>query len=127
MKKLFFLFCFLVVFNLVSAQIIFEPNIVEAQLPLTNSFQEFHVDIKNENNEAVSFYWVIVPDSNVPVEWTFFVCDNYLCYAPGILKCPNANPVNMEPNTEFPLKITLNANNVPAQIGFRIELYEFQN
>lgn len=58
-----------------------------------NEMDEIQVDIMvtNTGSEDSEFYWQITVD-DAPAEWQVVVCDNNLCYAPGILACPCASP-----------------------------------
>lgn len=56
---------------------------------------ELHTTIKNTTNQKVSLKWTRVV-KNSPVEWETAVCDNNVCYTPGISSNVDASiPLNM--------------------------------
>lgn len=74
-----------------SAQLVFSP---EDPIGVGHDeMEEVQVDISvtNMGTEEVTFFWQIdVLDG--PDDWQVVVCDNNLCYAPGVLACPCASP-----------------------------------
>ncbi len=83
---------FILMFGLgLQAQLVFSPD-----EPIgfgTSDMNEVQVDITvtNTGNTEETFYWQVDMLEGADV-WKIVVCDNNLCYSPGIVSCPCSDP-----------------------------------
>ncbi len=90
MRNLLTLCIFLLAFG-ANAQLVWSPD--EPIGVGTSDMTEITVDIQvtNTGTTEETFFWQ-VEQKDGPAPWQIVVCDNNLCYSPGILACPCNDP-----------------------------------
>ncbi len=90
MRNLLSLFILMLAFGL-QAQLVYSPD--EPIGVGTSDMNEVQVDIEvtNTGNVEETFFWQVdMLEGNDA--WQIVVCDNNLCYSPGIVSCPCSDP-----------------------------------
>jgi hypothetical protein len=121
--KYTYLFILLFSYLTITAQFRVEPDIIDIQIPPTEMIHTYTVYAVNESNRTENVYWMLDLDSTWIADWRLIVCDNNLCYTPGIIKCPDANPNVVAPGDSVMVKIDFLSSGVRGLSAITLRLF----
>ncbi len=131
MKQLLLLFLIVTSFGLTGQNVIgFSPDSIYQDLTIDDRLVDAKFDLTNTTDISRNLIWVF-DRGDSPEEWTYQICDKWLCYQPGTESMPaGADPSDIESQGSIAdaFKVTLfNTGGVKgsAQTVFRV--YDFSD
>ena len=118
-------FTFILLFSYLisTAQFSVSPDIIDIKIPPTEMVHTYTIYAVNEGDRTENVFWILDLESDWISDWRLIVCDNNLCYTPGIIKCPDQNPNVVEPGDSVMVKIDLLANGIRGLSSMRLRLF----
>ncbi|HYV92492.1 MAG TPA: T9SS type A sorting domain-containing protein [Chitinophagales bacterium] len=122
MRKIFLLLAIVLMnFIMVKAQVLtIDPASQQVTID-ASGYVEATSNVTNISSITRNFKWVLFVDDQ-PAGWTFSVCDNNTCYAPGATK--PAMAVALTPNQSSLLRLNLWANGITGSGSYHIVFYD---